>query len=154
MRKLFTIALIGILLCSLVACAPVLPDDNYRYEPAGLVGKWKCNDMNQLAGVMFDFADGLSGLDVFGTLGDAVDISVELTFFQNGTYQLDMAVMMLIVGTETETMTGTYSWQNNQLILDGEIVDATLNGNKLTLSSHTPDGYVVRLEFERDDRYI
>ena len=154
MKKFLTIILISILLFCLTSCTPIKPGYDLRHEPAGLVGKWKCNDMNQLAGVMFDFADGLSGLDVFGTLGDAVDISVELTFFQNGTYQLDMAVMMLIVGTETETMTGTYSWQNNQLILDGEIVDATLNGNKLTLTSHTPDGYVVRLEFEREDRYI
>lgn len=57
--------------------------------------------------------------------------------------------MMLIVGTQTETITGTYSWQNNELVIDGEVIDASLKGNKLTLTSHTPDGYVVRLEFER-----
>lgn len=106
--------------------------------------------MNQLAGMMFDFADGLSGLDVFGTLGNNMDISLEMTFYQNGTYQLDMAVTMVIVGTEPQTKTGTYSWQNNQLILDGEIMDITLyDNNKLTITSHTMDGYIVRLEFER-----
>lgn len=149
MKKVLTIALIGTLLYCLTGCTPMRPDRTYHDKPAGIVGNWKCSDMNQVTGMLFDFADALSGLDVFGTLSKNTDISIYLTFSQNGTYQLDATAMMLIVGTQTETITGTYSWQNNELVIDGEVIDASLQGNKLTLTSHTPDGYVVRLEFER-----
>lgn len=149
-KKLLMIILVNVLLYSLVACTPMPPDGNSQHETVSIIGKWKCDDMNQLAGIMFDFADGLSGLDMFGTLGNNMDISLEMTFYQNGTYQLDMAVTMVIVGTEPQTKTGTYSWQNNQLILDGEVMDITLyDNNKLMITSHTMDGYIVRLEFER-----
>ena len=132
-KKLLMIILVNVLLYSLVACTPMPPDGNSQHETVSIIGKWKCDDMNQLAGIMFDFADGL-----------------EMTFYQNGTYQLDMAVTMVIVGTEPQTKTGTYSWQNNQLILDGEVMDITLyDNNKLMITSHTMDGYIVRLEFER-----
>lgn len=157
MKRWLIVFLLGVLLMSMSACVPVHPAGKMDFAsysdksptPTGIVGKWECNDMNQVVGLLSDFADGLSGLDLFGPLGDNVDVSVDLVFRQDGTYQLDMAVMMLIVGTQTETVTGTYSWQNDRIIIDGEVLDAKLSGNKLTISSKTPDGYVVRLEFDR-----
>ena len=142
MKRIIALILCLCLLFSLSACTS---------KPKTIVGTWECTNVSEMAGLMMGVAGDLSGMGFLGDLGSNIDVSIELTFKPDGTYQMDMAASMMFIGTETETTSGTYSWSNDVLIMDGEVTDFKLRGDKLTISEKTEDGYVLRLEFKRVD---
>lgn len=145
MKKVCLVFLAAVLLLVMSSCtAPTVVK-----APAGIVGLWECTDLSEFTGAFLGATGDLMGLGFMGSLTDGLEISLKLDFRSDNTYQMDMDAKIFIMGTETQTTTGTYSWQNNKLTLDGEQMDCKLVGDKLTLSMPTPDGYTMVLDFNR-----
>lgn len=140
MKKILVWLLLVIMTVSLAACG--------KDEPT-LVGTWKCNDFNQMFSAGMGAAGSITGMDSLGSFGDSINVDVTLTFKQDGTYQMDMSANIFILGTQTETVTGTYTYKDNTLTMDGSPLRAKLSSKTLILEEDTSDGYVIKLTFEK-----
>lgn len=145
MKKVSLIILAAVLLLAMSSCtAPAVVK-----SPVGIVGLWECTDLSEFTDAFLGATGDLMGMGFLGSIGDGIEISITIEFRSDNTYQMDMNAKFYIMGTDTQTSTGIYSWNNGQLIMDNEQVSCKLKGDTMTLSIPTPDGYSMVLDFVR-----
>ena len=142
LKKSFCLFLCILILFGVTSCTSEAPS---------LIGTWECEDFNTLASMGMNAAGSLTDLGFLGDLGKNIDVSAELTFFENGTYRMEMYISMFMFSTDTESISGHYTWENNVLIMDGQNMNAKLSSKELTVSERHPDGYNIKLTFTKKD---
>lgn len=145
MKRVSLVLIAAMLLLVMSSCtAPI----TVKASP-GIVGLWECTDLSEFTEAFLGATGDLMGMGFLGSIGDGIEISITIEFRSDNTYQMDMNAKFYIMGTDTQTSTGTYSWNNGLLIMDNEQVSCKLKGDTMTLSIPTPDGYTMVLDFER-----
>jgi len=113
--------------------------------PDSVVGTWKCTNANDFVDAMLSLTDTITDINLAGT----VKADVNLEFKSNGTYTLSMSYTVAgFFGCEETISTGSYTYANGTLTLDGE-VSVDVKGNSFKISEKMDNGMSITMEFKK-----